>query len=299
MLRAMTGHPLENEFRTRRDQLYGILDPENRDSTFLKFHLEWFRILKLDRPFYQAVAERPIVQAGVRRVVIAPAFSRRLEGGELFVSRPGEEVSESERRSVGIQILPQTLLDRKRLLRFLRRELLHISDMIDPGFGYSPKPPRTSGGPTHNQLILDRYRVLWDVSVDGRLVSSGMIEPGIREDRFGDFHRAFPMLGQRGERVFDRIFRDPSPTHRFLIGLALRPDGEISKSQVISCPLCRFPFQPAGDGSENLPVSVVGEIRQDFPNWEPGTDPCPQCVELYRSRPISRKAERLLPHPVD
>ena len=111
VIRGVEGHPVQTRFRFRRNPLYEIEDPEKREEAFQRLHLRWFRLLEYDRPILRVLEESPRVSREVHRIVVAPAASRQEEGAELFVSPPEEGLPEARRRSVGIQVLPETVLD--------------------------------------------------------------------------------------------------------------------------------------------------------------------------------------------
>ena len=64
-----------------------------------------------------------------------------------------------------------------RLTEFLRRELLHVADMCDPAFAYSPTPELGGSCQTDNDLIRDRFRLLWDAFVEARMRRWGWVAP--------------------------------------------------------------------------------------------------------------------------
>jgi hypothetical protein len=297
-------------FRGERNRLYEIQDPEEREAAFRKFHVAWFERLNLAGPFWQALREQPLIPASTRACVVAYARTGRDEGAELFVSPGGEGAGEAERRSVGVRLLPQRFLDEEELLAFLRHELFHITDMLDPAFGYEPRLPKAELGPAHERLLQDRYRVLWYIYIDGRLVHRNWTPPLVRARRLEEFARTFTMLGDRVEEAFSRFFDNTSLTHSDLVSFAINPAPpasvldscssnskfEIRNSKLAAgprphagqrCPLCGFPthaFQPDPD---QLPADVVDRIRADFPTWEPSSGLCQQCSDLYRSRSLS------------
>ena len=88
-------------------------------------------------------------------------------------------------KGVGIKLIPRRFYD-PALTRYCRHELMHISDMLDPVFGYDPDT-KVGQNPGEETLILHRYRMLWSLSVDSRLTAAGK-EPMLRkEDRFKEF----------------------------------------------------------------------------------------------------------------
>jgi hypothetical protein len=274
VLLAVVGHEGERAFHRERDRLYEIADSEVREAAFRALHAAWFERLNLGREVGQALAERPLVAAGIGRCLVASATSGRDEMAELFVTTEAGAL----RRAVVIRVRPARLLDTVRIREFLRRELLHVADMLDPAFGYEPQLPPSEGGPAHERLVKDRYGVLWDAYVDGRLARLGWAPPGTRAERLAAFRRAFPMLGERAEAAFDRFFGAEALQHADLVAFAARGG---------RCPLCRFPTHAFEPEPHRLPHAAREAIRHDFPEWDPSAGLCLQCADLYRSRLLS------------
>jgi hypothetical protein len=195
-------------------------------------------------------------------------------------------------RLLRLLLAPETLLAPAALLPFLRRELQHVADMLDPRFGYAPHLPAVAGGPAYERLLRDRYRVLWDVTVDGRLVRAGLLEPAVRQARRREFLAAFSGLADAEER-FAQLFADPAPTHAGLTAFVLatargaRPGG--------ACALCGFPTSDLEPDPAALAAETGGEIAADFPEWTAAEGCCRQCADLYRARALSRAAAATLP----
>jgi hypothetical protein len=207
-----------------------------------------------------------------------------------------------------ISLEPRRLLDEEGLLAFLRHELFHIADMLDPVFAYEPRLPRGDLGPVHERLLQDRYRVLWDIYIDGRLVHKNWAPSSVRDRRLEEFIRTFPMLADRVEDTFSFFFAGTSLTHADLVTFALNPvtlSGGVSNSSFLNsrfeighsklaakprpqagqrCPLCGFPTYSFDPNPDRLPVEVVAGIRADSPTWQPSLGLCQQCSDLYQSR---------------
>lgn len=291
VLCALRGRREEAEFRTHRDPLYELPDPEAREAGFRAFHALWFKRLGLGERIEEALQEQLSVAANVARCLVASAASSPDERAELFVS-PENGQSEARRRTVLIRLTPETLALPDRLRWFLRRELLHIADMLDPRFDYRPWLPPSVAGPAHGQLVRDRYRVLWDAYVDGRLARAGRARAGVRAERLSDFARAFPMPEERTDEAFAHFFEGMSLTHSELMAFAIDPEPALGQKlggpyPGTRCPLCGFPthaFEPAPD---RFSKAVVDEIQSEFPGWTAAAGLCVQCADLYRSRSLS------------
>jgi hypothetical protein len=278
-LLAVAGHQGELAFRRERDRLYEIADAEAREAAFRAFHAAWFQRLGLGRSISWALKERGLILRAAERCLVAYAASAREEGAELFVAE--------QRRSVAILLAPATLLAPERLLEFLRHELLHIADMLDPHFAYEPWLPSSAGGPAQREPLKDRYRVLWDAYIDGRLSRLGRAPAGVRAERLGEFRRAFPTLGERAEAEFERFFTAASLRHAELMAFAVDPASGPGR-----CSLCRFPTHTFEPEPHRLADTVRERIRSDFPEWEPAAGLCLQCADLYRARSVSPSSER-------
>jgi len=290
---AMRGRPEKKLFHAEREKAYSTPDPEARDLAFDAIHARWFRRLGLVRPLQVALAEQATIPAAVQRCRIAAVISDKDAGAELYVKGP-------EDRSLVIRICPQTLVHRERALEFLRRELMHVADILDPSFEYEPRLPRSPSGPSHDRLLQDRYGALWRSSVDGRLVRNGRLDARVRAARLGEFCRAFSCLGEKTQDCFDRIFTGPRPLHFVFVAMAMDPEvafdvRRASPGHGRRCPLCGFPttyFEPLPG---KLPAEALQSIRSDFPAWRIQAGLCPQCADLYRARRLATAAAGALP----
>ncbi len=286
----------ERVYHRERSRLYHIADPEKRERAFRDLNARWFVRLGLSGPIEMALSEAPTVLASVGHCLVAGAPEKKVEGAELFVT-PEAGPEKKEKPTAGILLQPKSLLDAARLLAFLRHELLHITDMLDPDFGYEPALPAAEGGPTHDRLLKERYRVLWDATIDGRMARRGWASARVRDERLEEFACAFPMLGALTEDLFGGFFDRDAHTHAEVVAFASDPrtGSRETASPGSRCALCGFPtydFEPA---PESLPEHIVAAIAADFPAWRPSRGLCGQCAELYRAREMSLSAARELP----
>lgn len=289
VLLAVRGRPEERAFHAGRDRCYAMVDTEESNRAFQRYHTGWFHRLGLGNTIEQAFGEQPNISERVRACIIGRAAGRKDEGAELFVDTPDEKMDERERHSIGVSLRPESLLEPDALLAFLRHELFHIADMLNPDFAYEPALPPGQGGPNYDRLLQDRYRILWDTTIDGRLVRCGWAPVSRRTQRWREFAHTFSMLREDTARMFDHFFDGAAPTHTELASFALNPcaasSGRGSMLQPGSrCPLCQFPTYVFEPKPEDLPADVVVQIHRDFPEWRPAQSLCPQCADLYRAR---------------
>jgi hypothetical protein len=283
VLRLIRGHDREREFRRVRDRLY-LLEPEGRESAFAGHHLTWFARLTLDQPVRAALAELPLLAEQCALCLMTRAPSSRDEGADLLVA---PENGGREGRTVILRLRAAAFDDRHALERLLRSELLHVSDMVDSAFGYKPSLPVIESGPSHDNLVRQRYRVLWNVRVAGRLAARGLLDGSARASCEHDFAAAFPMLGKRAAETFARFFDGVASTHAELVAFAAAPRG-IDSAHTLApgglCPLCRFPTYAVVPEPQGLDETVRLAIAVDFPGWRPSHGLCRQCGDLYAAR---------------
>ncbi len=296
---ALRGHPEAGKFFAERNRLYEMVDPEEREHSFQDLHRAWFPRLGLANEIEKTLEEQPLFTSTLTTCLVACAPGNKQEGADLLV-RNGEGLSEKKRCTLRLLIRPESLLDPLVLLTFLRHELFHIVDMLDPHFGYEPVLPAAEAGPTHDRMLQDRYRALWDTTIDGRMVRRGWAPESVRPERFYDFARAFPMFGEETAQMFSRFFDHESHTHDELVAIARDPREAIGGSWETSqpgsrCPLCNFPTHSFELEPERLSAETIAQISRDFPKWDPSQGLCLQCADLYRARPASAYAASGLP----
>jgi hypothetical protein len=271
--------PLRRRYRRERNAIYEIPDGEKREGEFLALDARWFARLGIGVPLLKLLGEFEGVLARVSRCLVLLASRRADEGADLHESRGRVPV-------LAVKLTPASLVDLDRVAPLVRSELLHVADMLDPAFGYERDPPTPGVDPTYEKLVKDRYRVLWNASVDGRLAARDLLPEGASERGRREFLAAFPMLGPEAERHFERFFSGPRPSH----GELLRFAGDVEGRASGRCPLCRFPTSRLRGEDEPLEARVDESIRRDFPDW-PGWSAsagiCVQCADLYEARASS------------
>lgn len=215
VLLAERGQPpaARARFRAERDRIYECGDGDEKDARFEELHGRFFIQIGLDRPLHAALAENPDILRRVGSCHALRAIARRDEGADLRDdlapdARPGRRLP-----VLVLRLRPESLLNPERLVPFLRRELQHVADMLDPAFGYERELPADDTDPARANLLRERYRVVWEATVEGRLAARHGLEPQARAIRRSAFVGAFPALGDDAEQAFERWLREPSPTH--------------------------------------------------------------------------------------
>lgn len=222
-LLAVKDRPENVIFRRERDPIYEILDTDRRESRFRELHRKWFDFLALSRPILQALAERPVLSSATRGCFVARVARQKDESAELFVSPEAGNTPKTEQPSIGILLRPVSFLDGDVLLDLLRHEFLHIVDMLDPTFHYTPAFSLDEDALVPETAIQERYRALWDASIDGRLIREGLVTPSRRDRRLADFAKVFGTLGTQTEEAFSYLFDRSGHTHPQLVAFARAP----------------------------------------------------------------------------
>ena len=290
VLLRISDHTQEAEFHQERERIYEIRDEEKRDQRFCELHQRWFVRLDLAHAVESALGDYPLLKRDTRGCRVMFAMFSKQEGADLYGTSPA---------TIVIKLRPLSLLDASTLLTFLRHEFMHLHDILDPCFAYQLELPQSEVGPTYDNLIRERYRVLWDTWIDGRLFRQNRASADVKQRRQAEFKATFSMLGEGWEAKFSQWFNWPVRRHEDLLAFALHPVSEHSQdhSQQIQtgrCPLCRFPSFDLQNGWD-LPPNTVQEIVADFPDWTSDQGLCRQCSDLYQAREMSRSAEAALP----
>jgi hypothetical protein len=254
---------LAQRFQRARAKLYE-LPADDRDAAFFRFHLEWFRGCGLEDRLLGALKQFPLIRQHAATFLVRKALSKNDEGAELFV-RP-------DAKNVAIALRSERFFE-PGLELWLAHELCHISDMLDPTFAYEPDIRMPDAPPAELDLLRERYRVLWDVTIDGRLNQN-------KPARLAEFQKALPTLS---EKIFNELW-SARPSHPELVALAKSVLVRAERTPGAPCPLCKFPtFVWA-----NAPL--VDAIRRDFPRWLPEHGCCARCAELYSMHPQEQPA---------
>jgi hypothetical protein len=274
---------LAARYRADVEVLYDDVPLDEREPAFARLHATWFESLELDRPLRAIFKEFPVIVAAALEVVVAQADRRRDEGAVLA----------PRTMRLGLRLTPARFTNSDALSCLMRHELTHVGDMLDPEFGYPDRPP--NGATAGENLIRDRYRLLWDLSVDGRLARAkkkSIADAAMRRRELDALY--FSLSEATRLAIFDRLWGATGLTHdrlwamasdvRALVvfagvsGVAGAPSGPLPGAR---CPLCGFPTYVWSPPLESRVVSIV---QSDFPTWHPEVGMCDRCAEHYRIR---------------
>jgi len=210
------------EFHELADPIYEKFTLDDREAEFKKLYQYLFGIWGFSDIIRDAFNEFPELKQRVGIVLVKGVLKEDQEGVDVLRKWGSVEhdlakqFEEKGLKGVGIKLIPRRFYD-PALTRYCRHELLHIHDMLDPAFGYDPDT-RVGQNPGEETLILHRYRILWNISVDSRLIASGK-EPMLqKEDRFKEFrswYRKIPPAQLKS--VFEGLWQTSYFTHSELV----------------------------------------------------------------------------------
>jgi len=276
-------------FQKEKDRIYEISNTEARENSFRRFHNRWFNKLGLNLPLKKFFSYWPVLETATRGCIISRASIRDKVMAELYVDSSGFQDPAFWERRIVIQITPEIMSHPHIFLNFLRHEMFHIFDMVDKHFKYDPSYSKNDVGPALDQLLQEKYSVLWNIIIDGRLEKAGHPTPLTREQHEAIFQKAFP-LGRNTKGAFSNFFDKPFKTHLELMAFA--KNSQILEKKHVSnqmekrgrCPLCHFPSFSLSKIEQGPGSYLTQMIHDENPQWEEEKPICLQCLEIYQSR---------------
>ena len=261
-----------HRFHAARERCYNILDSDERNAAFFKLHLEWFREWQLEKLLLGLLDEYPLLAPALNTLAFRKVRTKKDEAAELYVSAENG-------RSAVVAMRPERFEQDDLVRGFLRHEFMHLSDMVDPAFGYAPGLRSRGIDPSHQRIVRERYRLLWDITIDGRLARAA---EGERHRVFFDRAFCFWAEGRRDE-VFSKLWLTKSPRHDDLLALASDPRDLSHADEPLpggACPLCGFStFEWTNVAT--LQEAARTAIEREFPHWSPTQGACSRCAEIY------------------
>lgn len=259
-----------------------------REEAFRLLHARWFEGLGHAARLRRLAGEFAFVDARLTRLLLRLAPGARMQSLELF----GRE----DMWTVVAALTPAVFLQEPAADYWLRHELSHVDDMLDPAFGYDAgrRPGGSSAGAA--QLAHDRFAVLWAVSVDARLEARGTLPVDTRDIRAAEFARVCGRAAPTtSAAAFDALwseFAGRRPAQSELVeraeagaefGGSAREAGHAARpAPGGACPLCTF---PTFDWADEAAVALLADrLVERFPAWSPTDGICGRCAELYRGR---------------
>jgi hypothetical protein len=175
----------------------------------------------------------------------------------------------------------------------MRLELLQVADMVDPRFGY--RKEALEGRRPHENLVRDRYHVMWQAYTLGRLARAGHADPKAIDALQAQLQRVFSTSNGRASAVsviLDRLVRARELTHKRFLAWANSPSDLLDEQGLASaggntmmgqaCPVCDCSTFFWTD-RDCVTRQLVTSVQKDFPSWQPDQGIGRQCTEVYTS----------------
>ena len=249
------------------------------ESAYRRLFKEWgYEALLL-----RALDEYPeIFRAGVTEGVSFRAPSRPNEAG-ADLGGPGNAMA-------GIAVAVALFRDPAALARFLRHEIQHLVDLLDPAFAYTRDPGRVLCTATTENAVRERLRLFWSITVDGRIAARGL--PPLRSNdewatllaralpnvAFDSARECAERLWNRGLVPFPELLAFARQPARTLFGAAAT-HGFVAGDP---CPLCRFPTRRlVAIAPGTLSTKDLAAIREVVSDFDPEMGACERCVESF------------------
>ncbi|GMU38684.1 MAG: hypothetical protein KJ057_15745 [Phycisphaerae bacterium] len=211
----------ECELHNAVDPLYPVGDDPRREEAFRAVFMHWFHRLGLHGQIADFLAERPELEGRVTRCLVREAPAERDESVEVLAPRSD---AGNAARTLVIQITPQRLASGRLSCDALRRELLHAADIVNPRFAF--RRDDLLGGSPRENLVRDRYHVLWRACVEGRLLRERRLEQPVLDAILRAASRAFGSA-RTPEKIIEQgvaeFLRRDDVTHPDLLAAARDP----------------------------------------------------------------------------
>lgn len=264
-------------FHAEREKCYTVADPDERNAAFFEVHLSWFREWGLEQLLTGLLHEYPLLPGALNVLAFRQARVKNEEGAEMYVSA-------NKVRNAMVALRMDRLERDEPLLRFLRHEFMHLQDMVDPAFAYSPHIHLPTHNQTQQRITRERYRLLWDITIDGRLTRRGRDTITNHEKHQALFGRAFSFwVEDKRDHVFESYWNEHTPRHENILALAADPRDLNHAQEPLpggSCPLCHFPTFEWTD-IPTLNPETLSTVRTQFPSWTSDQGVCKRCAEIY------------------
>jgi hypothetical protein len=297
--RQDAGDPgLFGEYHLAADPLYHRC-PDARDAAFERLHEQLFIKLGFAEAVQWPLRDLPGIGEQASELLVALAASSAEEGADLSLGQASDNDHPIKR--IGVRLRADRFIDPAALQRYLRHELLHVVDLLDPGFGYEGEARLAVVSPAEENIIRNRYRLFWCLSIDARLEATRREPLADRNSHRREFdaqYRKFPPAVR--EAIFARLWRPEPLSHTSLLEMATGSEALLRMACVPGpigieaschvplpgspCPLCRFPSYHFIEDQHILDRALASEIRQDFPDWTVNDGLCQRCLEAYTLR---------------
>ena len=284
LMRDKQGDNLYRDFCDEKERIYQQdISNEERDKAFKLLYEKYFCRLGLEDFFKNICKDFSHLHKPEIRVVVKRVWNKKHEEAELYVQPSASPRGEPHQKTVYLGILVRRVLDLAFLESFLRHELTRISDMLSFNFQYSPHPVLGGKNGIEDNLIRERFRLLWDFYIDARLRGKGFKTNKSYEEQKKEFERKFFFLTPlEREQILTKIRGCEGLMQIDLLSWAGDPRSvKILGEGGLRCPLCDFTSYDSVKNWTIEAVSIADRVKNDYPDWDPSQGICPQCFDIY------------------
>ena len=279
------------EYHSLTDPVYEMGSLEERDKAFQLIYQKLFRKWRLGNTLEETVREYPLFEDDVDLIYLKMASFEGDAGADLMGEKEGRGA-----KIILIKLLSHYFTEKDRLQNFLHHEFMHVSDILDKAFKYDEGLKMI---PSPKNWVRERYSLLWDIYIDGRLSRQGKELMKGRDKRVEEFDTLYQKLPESQRKtLFEWFWNAKDLTHRDLLEMAqdisnlikrtgtlyLEGNGNSNKVNIpgTPCPLCRFPtYYWEDDLPAKLEEPVIKIIQENHPQWAVEDGACSRCIECY------------------
>lgn len=295
-----------DEFRRMCDPIYDKYPLSDRDDVdfedaFRGIYRRFFKTLGYEDIVLSALAEYPVIDEHVGEILVKVCYAEEKEEANLLKTKI-EDPDRGPLSTVSISLTSARFLEKEELKTFLRHELMHVADMLDPEFCY--EITKLGINPSEECIIKNHYSLIWDIYIDQRLSKSERLSPEAKDKRRTEFDSMYRSLPEE-ERIsiFEGLWLKEKLTNPQILDCAKDPAklldyrASLSPEQIekekqekkkkihlpgMICPLCKFPTHHWKE-EESLLKEVIEQVKKDAPHWDPQDGLCERCDEVYRA----------------
>ena len=246
---------------------------ENSKIYIVSFLKKW-----VFRKLNKITQEFPVLQTFPITIFIKRVWSKQEEDSELYIS--------GSQKTVFLCLRIASVLNQVFLKTFLRHELMRVSDMLDVHFAYSRDVEIGGKSEIEDNLIRDRFRMLWDIYIDSRLQKNGRVSTATLQKQRDQLEKIFLSRDDcEKQEFFDRLTNGKLFTQKELVSLAANSGSKKTlQDGGLCCPLCGFSSYECVSAWPADKDVIIEEIKKDYPCWEIAMGLCRQCFDMYRSK---------------
>ncbi len=278
------------DYHQRVDPLYDLPSKEKM-AKFKEIHADLFSVFGFEKILKEILDEFPLINNRIKKIYFLRAIKEEIADLTTDDEFQGEK-SDKQPDTVIARLSADSFSNIEHLNMVTRHELMHIHDMLDENFGYKLILPALP--PLEKTLVINKYRIIWDIYIDTRILRNGQNTIRDKDAHYKDFDSTYlkiPKLERK--QIFEGLWEIETLTHDEILELSRDVNKLISKFTSHKekiflpgnpCPLCKFPtYDWMTNLEDRTDEEVILIIQKEFPNWTPNDGACERCIECYHT----------------